>query len=206
VGAALRGTRPDLDIWGVDLPGNLGGWLAAGADPARTVAGSALDLPFVDASFDLVWSLGVLEHIGEPAGAHERGADRLRYLDELLRVVRPGGRVLLVAPHKWFPLDPAHDWSTRQWGHRLFERTHLCLHRTWGSHPLMSYAEVRRLAIRAGARSVAPVPMTGYFAFGNIGGGAAAPVVPIARAYIDHLPVSLGRTPAAPFLAVCLTR
>jgi SAM-dependent methyltransferase len=45
-------------------------------------------LPFVDASFDLVTSFDVLEHIEDDVAA----------LRELARVVRPGGRVALAVP------------------------------------------------------------------------------------------------------------
>ncbi len=205
IGLAIEGLHPELEVWGVDLPGNLPGWKAVGADPRRTVAGSALDLPFEESTFDLVWSLGVLEHIGEPAPAADRTADRTRYLQEMLRVLRPGGRAIVVAPHKWFPLDPAHDWSTTDRGHRFFDRTHLCLHRTWGSHPLMSFFEVSQMARRAGAARVAPLSLADYFSFGRTEAGAAGRLVPAARWYLDRLPDRLGATPLAPFLAVELT-
>lgn len=45
--------------------------------------GSALDLPFADASFDLVWTQNVAMNI----------QDRRRYYGELRRVLKPGGRI-----------------------------------------------------------------------------------------------------------------
>jgi len=123
----------------------------------------------------------------------------------MLRVARPGGRVIIVAPHKWFPLDPAHDWSATEIGHWFFRRTHLCVHRTWGPHPLMSYWELRRIARDAGAVRVRPLNLADYFTFGRTGSGGAAPLVPAARAYLKHLPSWLCATPLAPFLAVELT-
>ena len=69
---SVAALHPTLDAWGVDLPANLRGWKAAGADPKRVVAGSALHLPFESAWFDFAWSLGVLEHIGETAPPSER--------------------------------------------------------------------------------------------------------------------------------------
>jgi ubiquinone/menaquinone biosynthesis C-methylase UbiE len=47
---------------------------------------SILDIPFPDATFDLVWCAGVLMIT----------ADEERALDELLRVVKPGGRLYLL--------------------------------------------------------------------------------------------------------------
>jgi SAM-dependent methyltransferase len=57
-----------------------------GADPARVQQGSVLSLPFDDASFDHVVSIGCLHHTGDLAGA----------LGEVRRVLRPGGRLVLM--------------------------------------------------------------------------------------------------------------
>lgn len=206
IGKIIAELYPAVDVWGVDLPGNLPGWRNAGANPDRVVAGSALDLPFESGKFDLVWSIGVIEHIGEPNPPTGRAADRLRYVSEMMRVLRPGGRAIIVAPHKWFPLDPAHDFSKSEWIHRLFARTHLGLHPTWGPHPLMSFGEVRRLAREAGASKTRPLGMADYFNFAGLGSARAASLVPAARFYLNHLPGWMGATPLAPFLAVELTR
>jgi SAM-dependent methyltransferase len=55
------------------------------------VQGTALQLSFRDASFDVVLEFDVFEHI----------ADTERHLDEVCRVLRPGGRYLLTTPNKW---------------------------------------------------------------------------------------------------------
>ncbi len=64
----------------------------------RVVRGSAAQLPFVDASFDVALCLDVLEH-------HE---DDLAVSRELARVVRPGGLVLATVPCFGFLWGP-HD-------------------------------------------------------------------------------------------------
>jgi SAM-dependent methyltransferase len=55
-----------------------------GASNLAFEIGDALSLPFPDASFDMVWSKHVLQWIGE----------RERAIAEMVRVVRPGGRVV----------------------------------------------------------------------------------------------------------------
>lgn len=52
----------------------------------RIVQGSALDMPFADASFDRVYSIGCLHHTG----------DLPRAVAEVRRVLRPGGRAVVM--------------------------------------------------------------------------------------------------------------
>lgn len=55
-------------------------------------------LPFRDGSFDLVVLWQVLEHVhGEQS--------KQALLDEVVRVLRPGGHVLIETPNQWFPFD-----------------------------------------------------------------------------------------------------
>ncbi len=55
------------------------------------VAGAADRLPFAAGSFDSVLCTQVLEHVPEP----------WRVLEEIARVLRPGGKLLLSAPQAW---------------------------------------------------------------------------------------------------------
>lgn len=70
----------------------------AGHD-ARFVAGSITDLPFDDASFDLCYSMGVIHHVPQTK----------RIVDEMHRVLRPGGQALVMVYHRnslnfWFSI------------------------------------------------------------------------------------------------------
>ncbi len=96
--AALRARRPDLDSYGIE-------WSPEAASRARAksgrpvVRGSVNALPFAAASFDAAVSADVLCH----AAVHPPAA-----LAELLRVLRPGGRLILNLPaYDW--LASAHD-------------------------------------------------------------------------------------------------
>jgi ubiquinone/menaquinone biosynthesis C-methylase UbiE len=77
-------------VTGIDIsPGSL--------ETARNLAGrfnlentdfrreDMLRLPFADASFDIVWAWGTVHHTTDPRGA----------ISELLRVLKPGGSILL---------------------------------------------------------------------------------------------------------------
>lgn len=71
--------------------------------PTRAVAGSMRRLPFCDASFDLVTSLSVIEHLDTDLPSrsfvpYEEQQRRLgQVLDEMIRVTAPGGLIYLTS-------------------------------------------------------------------------------------------------------------
>lgn len=64
--------------------------------PAATVVNLENALPFPDTSFDLVWSTDVLEHLHTPE----------RAVEEIKRVLKPGGLLTLTTPNSHFWLYP----------------------------------------------------------------------------------------------------
>ncbi|SEG46756.1 Methyltransferase domain-containing protein [Thermomonospora echinospora] len=56
---------------------------------------SAAELDYPDASFDLVTAIEVMEHVAELP----------RTLAEIHRVLRPGGRLCITTPNRWFPFE-----------------------------------------------------------------------------------------------------
>jgi SAM-dependent methyltransferase len=101
-----------------------GGMLAAGEIPPDTadaaVRGNALNLPFPDATFDRIIASEVLEHLWSDTVA----------MRELVRVLRPGGRIAATVPAArperiCWALDAAyHDTPG---GHiRIYETRELC--------------------------------------------------------------------------------
>lgn len=80
------------------------------------VTGDATDLPFGDESFDAVTMFDVLEHI----------PDDRRAVREALRVLKPGGAILVSTPNEHWrypyydvlkPICPAEDHLFSVWGH-----------------------------------------------------------------------------------------
>ncbi|MGH3072772.1 MAG: methyltransferase domain-containing protein [Gaiellaceae bacterium] len=83
---------------------------------ARYVRGDALELPFEDGSFDVVFSNAVIEHVG---GEDEQR----RFVAEALRVAP---RVFVTTPNRWFPIEvhtrlPLVHWLPDAASHRAYE-------------------------------------------------------------------------------------
>lgn len=75
--------------------------LARQAVPGALVSAGE-DIPFADASFDVALSHEVIEHV----------RDDRRSIQELLRVTRRGGRLLLFCPNRWYPFEThGHYWK-----------------------------------------------------------------------------------------------
>lgn len=65
---------------------------------ARLLTATAAELPFPDNSFDLAVNIGMLEHIPPDSRPH--------VLEEMVRVIRPGGHLFLIAgPTRATPFD-----------------------------------------------------------------------------------------------------
>jgi SAM-dependent methyltransferase len=69
--------------------------------PLRAAAADVRALPFTDASFDAIYSMGTIEHFDETE----------RAVEEMARVLKPGGRAIIGVPNRHDPfLRPL--WAT----------------------------------------------------------------------------------------------
>jgi SAM-dependent methyltransferase len=133
---SLRGKRIlKLDLWNEAFNTRILDWMreegaeVVGLDISRVVAFRARrnarsnghapallradirELPFADGSFDAVYTMGTIEHIDEYKDA----------IQEVHRVLRPGGRAVIGVPHKWnIFLRPLMVWVLDAFGHYLY--------------------------------------------------------------------------------------
>lgn len=83
------------DVHGVDISMPTVHRARAGArgGGAGFIVGDCRALPYADASFDAVYSMGTIEHFDDSAAA----------VREMWRVLKPGGRAIVGVPNRWDP-------------------------------------------------------------------------------------------------------
>lgn len=113
-----------------------------GAPSVCLIRASATSLPFAKASFDLLISKSVLEHLESPEDS----------FDEFSRVLKPRGRLVILTPNRWDYVSLAstlvpnrlHPWLVRVTTGRAEEDTFPTYYRA------NTAAQLRRLASNAG--------------------------------------------------------
>lgn len=93
---AYKSHFPRRRYVGLDLGIGDGAWDYSGLD----VVGDLSSLPFPAGVFDAALNIVTLEHVKDPG----------LVMRELARVLRPGGRLLLVVPHAWEVHQHPHDF------------------------------------------------------------------------------------------------
>jgi SAM-dependent methyltransferase len=142
----------------------------------------AVKMPFPTNYFDIVYSLGVIEHIGTTDGHQNLAANyqsiREHFAKELLRVTKENGGIIISCPNKSFPIDIQHGPISSGAGkftklrQLVWDRFRLNIHRTRGDYHLLSYGEIKTLFGDLGmARSIRPLPLKNFFAFSSVQSG-----------------------------------
>jgi SAM-dependent methyltransferase len=204
--------KDGYDAYGIDLPNLSKFWAHQGNDPRHFFTATATELPFPDNSFDVVYSLGVIEHIGTQTGqctlSNNYQEARQEYGHEILRVTKPGGRILIACPNKSFPIDIQHgpgDELTspnriRSW---IFCKTGMNIHSVWGRSHLLSYSEARMLFCPNRAISTfEALPLHGFFGFSRFQKGFLKLFARLAMFYVEHLPSIVRSSPLNPYMLV----
>jgi SAM-dependent methyltransferase len=103
--------------------------------PIGLVAGDATMLPFADATFDIVFSQGVVEHFPDPTAM----------LQDQVRVLKPDGILIINVPQKYT-------------GYTRFKHREIAKGTwAWGWESEYSAGELRRLGRKFGLRSIAVI-------------------------------------------------
>lgn len=196
------------EAYGIDLPALSKFWKAYSNPPSNFFCADARYLPFKDNVFDIVFSFGVIEHIGTIDGKvrlkKNYEEERKKFAESLGRVTKQGGRIFISCPNKNFPIDvqhwPAENSKIRRF---IFEKTRLNFHKPWGEYHLLSYREVKELFLHSGVvRKMTPLPLYGFFSFTRFERGFLKLFKRFAELYIRELPRELWGSSLNPYVFV----
>lgn len=148
-----------FNIAGIDCGNRSKAWPSR-QHPERLCLANGRHLPYADQTFDLVYCGCVFPHVGVEGDSNRvtprYWQDRLEIAREMTRVLRPGGKVLVSSPNRWFPLDLFHGRNPAQPYPRWNPPT---------SRFLLSAGDYRRLFGEAGCNRFEALPVRGYWGF-----------------------------------------
>ncbi len=128
--------------------------------PERFLLANGKHLPFPDAIFDGVYCGCVFPHVGVIGDSDRVAPDyresRAALAQQMARVLRPGGKILVSSPNRWFPFDIFHGRRPGSYTPRFNPPT---------SPFLLSVGDYRRLFRAAGCVRVEAQPVRGYWGF-----------------------------------------
>lgn len=117
-------------------------------------------LPFDDASFDAAFCGCVFPHVGVVGDSNITAPDveeqRRELAREMVRVLRPGGYVIVSSPNRWFPFDIFHGRVPGSYKPRFNPPT---------SRFLLSAGDYERIFRAAGTGPASTLPVENYWGF-----------------------------------------
>jgi SAM-dependent methyltransferase len=149
---------------GIDNGNRVRSWSTRKSRHSLAMA-NAMSLPFPDGSFDVAFCGCVFPHVGVVGDSSIPSPtcwdDRLAVAREMTRVVKPGGRIVVSSPNRWFPLDLFHG--------RAIGSFRTPLNPPWRKF-LLAASDYRRLFQAAGCEKPAvPLPIENYWGFCRTG-------------------------------------
>ncbi len=153
------------NVIGVDIGWRSRYWREKGHSPENFFVADGKALPFGDNSFDVVISLGVIEHVGAKGDTSELYEDyfeqRLSFIKEGMRVLKEGGSFIVSCPNRFFPIDFQHNISKSKFFKFVADKTGLSFHSPFNKM-LLSYFDIDKLAESAGGFKTNVMPLKNY--------------------------------------------
>jgi len=194
-----------IDAYGIDCGSRSKAWLEREHKSAFHF-GSVEHLPYSDSSFDAIVTGCLLPHIGVVGDTSTVGQDwklqRQRVATELLRVLRPGGFMIVGNPNRLCPLDLFHKGQMN--GPNSLVRWHKPSEKF-----LLSFADHKELFGKAA--KLKTLPVAGYWGFHSKRQKFLTAMLALAlRAYFVFLSIPqfsfLRRSPLNPWLMILITK
>ncbi len=148
-----------FDCVGIDCGNRTAAWPRR-VEKNRFLLANGQNLPFENESFDGIFCGCVFPHVGVVGDSYQVASDyqeqRLRLAQEMSRVLRPGGKILVSSPNRLFPFDIFHGRTPGSYRPRPY----------WPRDPfLLSVADYRSLFYACGLSKIEPQPVAGYWSF-----------------------------------------
>ena len=152
-------TKEGYSAYGIDCGNRSSVWHRR-TETKRLIMANGMNLPFEDNTFDVAFCGCVFPHVGVLGDSRRVSRnyfdDRLKLAREMTRVVRPGGRVVVSSPNRWFPLDLFHGRAEGSYRPTL----------NWPTSPfLLSHRDYVNLFLEAGCQSASLLPNQNYWGF-----------------------------------------
>lgn len=188
--------------WGVDNGGRVRAWKNRPSLQALSVS-DALHLPFPNDTFDLVFSEGVIEHIGYGGDTSVPLPDwrlrQMQFAQSLARATKPGGYILVGCPNRLFPVDFFH-------GGRAFHSFTIRPHSPFETF-LLSFGDIRRLFAEQ-AEWVTVLSLRNFFNLKRLSldGGFVSVGTRLLGLAFAVLPDRFWGTPLSPYIVVLVQK
>jgi SAM-dependent methyltransferase len=148
-----------FDSFGIDCGNRVNVWPRR-RHSERLLMANGKHLPFPSDTFDAVFCGCVFPHVGVVGDsnhpAHDCDRQRGELALEMTRVLRPGGRVVVSSPNRWFPFDIFHGRQPGSYQPRLNPPT---------SRFLLSLGDYERLFRAGGCGRAQALPVKNYWSF-----------------------------------------
>ncbi|TAK77417.1 MAG: class I SAM-dependent methyltransferase [Aquabacterium sp.] len=151
--------KEGFDSVGIDCGNRTAVWPRR-AHYERLLLANGKHLPFDDNSFDAAFCGCVFPHVGVVGDSNQTAPDvddqRYAMAREMVRILRPGGYVVVASPNRWFPMDIFHGRTPGSYKPRF---------NSPASRFLMSVGDYERVFARAGTGPATPLPVENYWGF-----------------------------------------
>lgn len=196
--------------FGIDISWRCQWWETHDGDPEALFVADGRSLPFEEQYFDVIISLGVIEHVGAIGGTGDLYQDyeeeRNRFVAEALRVMKKEGKLILACPNRTFLVDFQHNISRKKFFKQLAIKTGISVHSPFDRF-LLSYGDVINHA-----RSVSPdigifpLPLYNYLGLAFRNSPMLRPLSAFFKSYflvLDMLPAFIRMSFINPYM-VCI--
>ena len=151
---------------GIEIGWRSDWWKQQKRSPQHLFIADGRTLPFEDDCFDVIISLGVIEHVGAIGDSADLYPDyqkqRTEFIGEVCRTLAPKGLAIVACPNRLFPIDFQHNISKSGLFHDLAEKTGLSFHSPW-EPMLLGYGDIKKYVTRSGYHhSVIPLKLNSY--------------------------------------------